>query len=170
LGWRHIGQALSGSPVKFPGRSWFASHPISPKLRLTTSSPHWSDSPNDSHDVKILEEMKKGTIVIEPFDRKHLGSNSYDVHLGKDLATYKNEILDAMMHNQVDPFRDPRGRLDPSPAPFLPRRDRGIHRKPMPTFRSLREEQASVVSGSIFTRRRGKETSASATLDTGESP
>lgn len=58
-------------------------------------------------DVKILEEMKKGTIVIEPFDRKYLGSNSYDVHLGKDLATYKSEILDAKTHNLVDHFEIP---------------------------------------------------------------
>ena len=58
-------------------------------------------------DLRILEEMKKGTIVIEPFDRKHLGSNSYDVHLGRDLATYKNDILDAKEHNQVDHFEIP---------------------------------------------------------------
>ena len=53
-------------------------------------------------DTKILEEMKKGTIVISPFDRNCLGSNSYDVHLGKHLATYRNEILDAREHNEVD--------------------------------------------------------------------
>jgi len=58
-------------------------------------------------DVKILEEMKKGTIIIEPFDRKCLGSNSYDVHLGKDLATYKSDILDAKEHNLVDHFEIP---------------------------------------------------------------
>ena len=58
-------------------------------------------------DLRILEEMKKGTIVIEPFDRKNLGSNSYDVHLGRDLATYKNDILDAKEHNQVDHFEIP---------------------------------------------------------------
>ena len=58
-------------------------------------------------DVRILEEMKKGTIVIEPFDRKNLGSNSYDVHLGRDLATYKNDILDAKEHNLVDHFEIP---------------------------------------------------------------
>ena len=58
-------------------------------------------------DVKILEEMKKGTIVIEPFDRKHLGSNSYDVHLGKHLAVYRSDILDAKVHNQVHHFPIP---------------------------------------------------------------
>ena len=53
-------------------------------------------------DTKILEEMKKGTIVISPFDQKYLGTNSYDVHLGKWLAVYKSDILDAREHNEVD--------------------------------------------------------------------
>lgn len=53
-------------------------------------------------DTKILEEIAKGTIVISPFDRKFLGSNSYDVHLGRHLAVYKNEILDARVHNEID--------------------------------------------------------------------
>jgi len=38
-------------------------------------------------DKRILEEMQKGTILIQPYDRDCLGSNSYDVHLGKYLAT-----------------------------------------------------------------------------------
>jgi dCTP deaminase len=58
-------------------------------------------------DTKILQEMEKGTIVITPFDRKHLGSNSYDVHLGKHLAVYKSDILDAKVHNEVDHFDIP---------------------------------------------------------------
>jgi len=56
---------------------------------------------------RILEEMEKGTIVISPFDRKYLGSNSYDVHLGKWLATYKSDILDAKVHNEVEYFEIP---------------------------------------------------------------
>ena len=43
-------------------------------------------------DTQILEEMKQGAIVITPFNRKYLGSNSYDVHLGKTLAMYDDEI------------------------------------------------------------------------------
>ena len=46
-------------------------------------------------DTRILEEIEKGTIKITPYDRDCLGSNSYDVHLGKTLATYKEHILDA---------------------------------------------------------------------------
>jgi dCTP deaminase len=55
-------------------------------------------------DVKILEEIKKGTILIEPYKRECLGTNSYDVHLGKYLAVYRDRILDAKKHNEVDHF------------------------------------------------------------------
>jgi dCTP deaminase len=58
-------------------------------------------------DRKILEEMQRGTIVISPFDPANLGSNSYDVHLGRHLAVYKNDILDARAHNQVDHLEIP---------------------------------------------------------------
>ncbi len=33
-------------------------------------------------DSRILEELEKGNIVIEPFDPRQLGTNSYDVRLG----------------------------------------------------------------------------------------
>ncbi len=55
-------------------------------------------------DKDILKEIEKKTIIIEPFDLKNLGTNSYDVHLGKYLATYQNNILDAKMHNQITSF------------------------------------------------------------------
>ncbi len=62
-------------------------------------------------DKKILEEMNKGNIVITPFNRKFLGSNSYDVHLGKHLAMYEDEILDAKVHNNVRHFEIPKDGL-----------------------------------------------------------
>lgn len=55
-------------------------------------------------DKEILEEIEKGNIVIEPYDRKALGTNSYDVHLGKHLATYKDDVLDAKKHNEIEHF------------------------------------------------------------------
>ncbi len=58
-------------------------------------------------DKRILEEIEKGTIVIEPYDRKFLGSNSYDVHLGKYLAVYNDTILDARKHNKISHFDIP---------------------------------------------------------------
>lgn len=53
-------------------------------------------------DKKILEAIEKGDIVIEPYNRESLGTNSYDVHLGKYLAVYKDRVLDARKHNQIE--------------------------------------------------------------------
>lgn len=58
-------------------------------------------------DKAILKEMEKGDIVIEPFSRSALGSNSYDVHLAKHLAIYEDDILDARKHNKVKHFEIP---------------------------------------------------------------
>ncbi len=62
-------------------------------------------------DKKILEEIEKGSIVIDPFDRSNLGSNSYDVHLGKHLATYTADTLDAKKHNEIEHFEIPESGL-----------------------------------------------------------
>src|SRR5882672_4980515 len=59
-------------------------------------------------DKRILEEIDKGHIIIEPFKRECLGTNSYDVHLGKHLATYRNRVLDAKVHNEIDGFEIPK--------------------------------------------------------------
>ncbi len=59
-------------------------------------------------DNEILKEIRKRNIVIKPFNRKSLGSNSYDVHLGEWLAVYKDEVLDAKKHNKVNYFRIPK--------------------------------------------------------------
>ena len=61
-------------------------------------------------DKQILEEITKGTIKVEPFRRECLGTNSYDVHLGKYLATYRNRVLDAKKHNEIDHFEIPERR------------------------------------------------------------
>lgn len=58
-------------------------------------------------DIKILESIAEKKIVIEPFQRNCLGTNSYDVHLSKYLATYRDAELDAKKHNQIDHFEIP---------------------------------------------------------------
>lgn len=56
-------------------------------------------------DKRILEEISKGNIKIEPYHRDCLGSNSYDVHLGQWLATYTDATLDAKKHNTITHFK-----------------------------------------------------------------
>lgn len=58
-------------------------------------------------DTKIMEGITTGKIVIEPFDPDCLGTNSYDVHLGKHLAYYKDHILDARKHNEIELLQIP---------------------------------------------------------------
>lgn len=58
-------------------------------------------------DSEILASMERGAIIIEPFNRDNLGTNSYDVHLSKHLATYRNRVLDAREHNEIDHFEIP---------------------------------------------------------------
>ena len=58
-------------------------------------------------DKEILNSMEKGLIKVEPFISSCLGTNSYDVHLGKTLAVYKDKVLDAKSHNQIETFEIP---------------------------------------------------------------
>jgi dCTP deaminase len=58
-------------------------------------------------DGQILESIEKGLIKVEPFRRECLGTNSYDVHLGKTLAVYKDSVLDAKKHNEIESFEIP---------------------------------------------------------------
>lgn len=58
-------------------------------------------------DLEILKHIQSGQIVIEPFREECLGTNSYDVHLGKWLATYDEEVLDARKHNTISTFEIP---------------------------------------------------------------
>jgi dCTP deaminase len=55
-------------------------------------------------DSSILHAIEKKDIVIEPYDRSCLGTNSYDVHLSKFLACYVDDVIDAKRHNQVKHF------------------------------------------------------------------
>ena len=56
-------------------------------------------------DTSILSAIEEGDIVIEPYDRSCLGTNSYDVHLSPYLACYVDEVIDAKKHNQVERFQ-----------------------------------------------------------------
>ncbi len=55
-------------------------------------------------DTQILKAIENGEIVITPFDRAGLGTNSYDVHLAAHLAVYTDGSLDAKVHNKIRHF------------------------------------------------------------------
>lgn len=59
-------------------------------------------------DKKILECVKKGEIVITPFDIKNMGGNSYDVHLSEHFAQYIDKTIDAKKHNKIKHFKIPK--------------------------------------------------------------
>lgn len=58
-------------------------------------------------DGAILDAIQRRDIVIEPYDRTCLGTNSYDVHLSPHLACYVDDVIDARKHNQVEHFTIP---------------------------------------------------------------
>jgi len=58
-------------------------------------------------DRQILEAIGAGDVVIEPFDAKQLGSNSYDVKLGKTLVAYEDHYLDPRKVNRCVEFDIP---------------------------------------------------------------
>ena len=58
-------------------------------------------------DKTILAKMQAGEIIVEPFRPECLGTNSYDVHLGRYLAVYIDLILDARFHNRVEELEIP---------------------------------------------------------------
>jgi dCTP deaminase len=67
-------------------------------------------------DKKILEAIQNGNILIEPFDLSCLGTNSYDVHLGKTLAVYNGRVLDAKKHNTISYFDIPEDGFELQPG------------------------------------------------------
>ena len=52
-------------------------------------------------DNKIRESLESGDIVIKPYREECLGTNSYDVHLGKHMAVYIDRVIDAKKHNKI---------------------------------------------------------------------
>jgi len=56
---------------------------------------------------RILDEISKKTILIEPFREECLGPNSYDLHLGRYLLTYTQRMLDARIKNEMEEMTIP---------------------------------------------------------------
>ncbi len=50
---------------------------------------------------EILKNIEAGEIMISPFNEKFCTVNSYDVHLGRTLKRYVNEVVDPDGYNPV---------------------------------------------------------------------
>ena len=49
---------------------------------------------------EIKKQVKKGNIIIKPFNRKNITTNSYDLTLGEDYLVYTDKILDPAKENK----------------------------------------------------------------------
>ncbi|HLC54566.1 MAG TPA: dCTP deaminase [Candidatus Nanoarchaeia archaeon] len=58
-------------------------------------------------DSAIVEAVKRGDILIEPFSRSRVGPNSLDVCLAEILAQYDDETLDSASENRVSYLKIP---------------------------------------------------------------
>lgn len=67
-------------------------------------------------DSEILRALKDGTIIIEPFNRENLGSNSYDVRLGDTLKVYTSKVLDAKKQNRTRTLKIPKEGIELKPG------------------------------------------------------
>lgn len=56
---------------------------------------------------EILRLIKEGSIVIEPFDEKNLGANSYYVHMGDELMIYDCDVLDCKKKSDFKKIKIP---------------------------------------------------------------
>jgi len=51
---------------------------------------------------KIIEEVKEGNIVIDPFTIDQITTNSYDLTLGNTFIKYTSETLDPKIDNPYE--------------------------------------------------------------------
>jgi len=55
----------------------------------------------------IVKEVETGLICIDPFDARHVTTNSYDLMLGKTLLVYEEEVLDPKSNNKYEEMTIP---------------------------------------------------------------
>ncbi len=49
---------------------------------------------------EIKKQVKKGNIIIKPFNPENITTNSYDITLGEDYLVYTDKILDSAKENK----------------------------------------------------------------------
>ena len=56
---------------------------------------------------KIKQEVKKGKIIIDPFDEKQINPNSYNFKIADKIKIYKNKVLDSKKINPTKEIKIP---------------------------------------------------------------
>lgn len=57
---------------------------------------------------EILKEVENGNIVIEPFDKKNLNPNSYNITLADELLVHTEDVLDCKKDNPTKKIKIPK--------------------------------------------------------------
>ncbi|MDR2761427.1 MAG: dCTP deaminase [Planctomycetaceae bacterium] len=57
--------------------------------------------------LEIIKEMDKGNIIIDPFDRKRINPNSYNLQLHNELMVYNDHVLDMRSRHQTERLEIP---------------------------------------------------------------
>ncbi len=50
---------------------------------------------------EILRQVEQGKIVITPFNKENITTNSYDISIGNEIAFYEDKILDPKKDNPI---------------------------------------------------------------------
>lgn len=50
---------------------------------------------------EIIRQIEEGNIVIEPFDKKYVGPNSYYLHIADELVIYDEDVLECKKPNKT---------------------------------------------------------------------
>lgn len=56
---------------------------------------------------KIEEEVERGSIIIRPFQKENITTNSYDISLGNELLAYTSDVLDPYKKPEIKRIRIP---------------------------------------------------------------
>jgi dCTP deaminase len=57
---------------------------------------------------EIKKQVKRGNIIIKPFNKKNITTNSYDLTLGKNYLIYTDKILDPASENKYKTKKIPK--------------------------------------------------------------
>ncbi|MDR0704172.1 MAG: dCTP deaminase [Planctomycetaceae bacterium] len=57
--------------------------------------------------LEILREIANGNILIDPFDKKRVNPNSYNLRLHNELMIYRDSVLDMRTCPQTEPLMIP---------------------------------------------------------------